>query len=198
MAKTSWQFGKLLNKVLYILIFSCFINQVIAGHHTCDLNWITDHPIDKCAELYEKKIFSLTIAQKQEFEKQFEKIQSDKTLDVVKYEEISYFSNHYPTPLVLFTKLQLEEKLDKDNQDDIKVSYDDVASSKLLMYENTLNVYEIITKMLEKKKDLTSKEENILSVSKQRSLCLGYVLSDLRNNPEKSIAKKIIIDKCYK
>lgn len=80
------------------------------------------------------------------------KIQSDKKLDVVKYEEISYFSNHYPTPLVLFTKLQLEEKLDKDNQDEIKISYDDVASSKLLMYENILNAYQIITRMLEKKR----------------------------------------------
>lgn len=53
---------------------------------------------------------------------------------------------------MLFTKLQLEEKLDKDNQYEIKISYDDVASSKLLMYENILNAYQIITRMLEKKR----------------------------------------------
>lgn len=55
MAKKLWQFWKLPNNVLYVLIFSCFSNQVIAGHHTCDLNWITEHPIDECAEQYEKR-----------------------------------------------------------------------------------------------------------------------------------------------
>ena len=51
--------------------------------------------------------------------------------------------------------------------------------------------------MLEKKGKLETEEKNMLSISKQRTQCLGDVLDDLSQNFEKSVDKKFIIDKCY-
>ena len=62
-------FYKLLSKFIFIFIFNCITSQAMAKSiHECDLNWITDHPIKECTDLYEKKISSLTVTQKQYFE----------------------------------------------------------------------------------------------------------------------------------
>ncbi|OTQ26632.1 hypothetical protein B6D22_00155, partial [Gilliamella apicola] len=58
-------FYKLLSKFLFIFFLNCIASQAIAKNiHECDLNFITDHPIKECTDLYEKKISSLTVTQK--------------------------------------------------------------------------------------------------------------------------------------
>ncbi|WP_334320653.1 hypothetical protein [Gilliamella apicola] len=79
-----------------------------------------------------------------------------------------------------------------------KISFDDVESLVFNKYIRIFQIYKIIIIMLEKKSNLTLSEQNMLQVSKQRSQCLGDILDDLSNNPEKSIEEKVIIDKCYK
>ena len=192
------QFYKLLNKFFLIFIFICIASQAMAKNiHECDLNFITDHPIKECTDLYEKKISSLTVTQKQYFEDQFKKIIDNKLLWGVS-EDLAYLFNYYPTSTVLFTKLQIEEKVDKANKDDTKkVSFDDPGSSEYGDFHFTLQQYKILSYMLEKKGKLETEEKNMLSISKQRIQCLGDILDDLFNNPEKSVDKKFIIDKCY-
>ena len=192
------QFYKLLNKFFLIFIFNCIASQAMAKNiHECDLNFITDHPIKECTDLYEKKISSLTVTQKQYFEDEFKKILNHKVLWVVS-ENLAYLFKDYPTSTVLFTKLQIEEKVDKANKDDTKkVSFDDPASGEYIYFEFTLQQYKILSYMLEKKGKLETEEKNMLSISKQRIQCLGDILDDLFNNPEKSVDKKFIIDKCY-
>ncbi|MBI0096545.1 MULTISPECIES: hypothetical protein [Gilliamella] len=165
--------------------------------HDCDLTWIADHPIKECTDLYEKKISSLTVTQKQYFEDEFKKILNHKVLWVVS-EKLSYLFKDYPTSIVLFTKLQIDEKVDKANKDDTtKVSFGDPVSWVYGNYEFILQQYKILSHMLEKKGKLETEEKNMLSISKQRTQCLGDVLDDLINNPEKSVDRKFIIDKCY-
>ena len=191
-------FYKLLNKFLFIFIFNCITSQAMAKSiHECDLNWITDHPIKECTDLYEKKISSLTETQKQYFEDEFKKILNHKVLWVVS-EKLAYLFKDYPTSTVLFTKLQIDEKVDKANKDDTtKVSFGDPVSWVYGNYEFILQQYKILSHMLEKKGKLETEEKNMLSISKQRIQCLGDVLDDLINNPEKSVDRKFIIDKCY-
>ena len=191
-------FYKLLSKFLFIFFFNCIASQAIAKNiHDCDLNWITDHPIKECTDLYEKKISSLTETQKQYFEDEFKKILNHKVLWVVS-EKLSYLFKDYPTSIVLFTKLQIDEKVDKANKDDTtKVSFGDPVSWVYGNYEFILQQYKILSHMLEKKGKLETEEKNMLSISKQRTQCLGDVLDDLINNPEKSVDRKFIIDKCY-
>ena len=61
-------------------------------------------------------------------------------------------------------------------------------------YIRIFQIYKIIIIMLEKKSNLTLREQNMLQVTKQRSQCLGDILADLSNNPEKSIEEKVIVD----
>ena len=192
------QFYKLLNKFFLIFIFNCIASQAMAKNiHECDLNFITDHPIKECTDLYEKKISSLTVTQKQYFEDEFKKILERNALWGVS-EDLAYLFNYYPTSTVLFTKLQIEEKVDKANKDDTKkVSFDDPASNEYGDFRFVLQQYKILSYMLEKKGKLETEEKNMLSISKQRIQCLGDILHDLFNNPEKSVDKKFIIDKCY-
>ena len=192
------QFYKLLNKFFLIFIFICIASQAMAKNiHECDLNFITDHPIKECTDLYEKKISSLTVTQKQYFEDQFKKIIDNKLLWGVP-EDLAYLFNYYPTSTVLFTKLQISEKVAKANKNDTKkVSFDDPASSEYGDFHFTLQQYKILSYMLEKKGKLETEEKNMLSISKQRIQCLGDILDDLFNNPKKSVDKKFIIDKCY-
>ena len=192
------QFYKLLNKFFLIFIFNCIASQAMAKNiHDCDLNFITDHPIKECTDLYEKKILSLTVTDKQNFENQFKKILGRKVLWGAS-EDLAYLFNNYPTSTVLFTKLQIEEKVDKANKDDTtKVCFDDPASSEYMDFYFTLQQYEMLSYMLEKKGKLETEEKNMLSISKQRIQCLDDILDDLFNNPEKSVDKKFIIDKCY-
>ena len=192
------QFYKLLNKFLFIFFLNCIASQAMAKNiHECDLNFITDHPIKECTDLYEKKISSLTVTQKQYFEDQFKKIIDNKVLWGVP-EDLAYLFNNYPTSTVLFTKLQIEEKVDKANKDDTtKVCFDDPASNEYGDFRFVLQQYKILSYMLEKKGKLETEEKNMLSISKQRTQCLGDVLDDLINNPEKSVDRKFIIDKCY-
>ena len=191
-------FYKLLNKFFLIFIFNCIASQAMAKNiHECDLNFITDHPIKECTDLYEKKISSLTVTQKQNFENQFKKIIDNKLLWGVP-EDLAYLFNNYPTSTVLFTKLQISEKVAKANKDDTtKVNVDDPASSEYIHFQFTLQQYKILSYMLEKKGKLETEEKNMLSISKQRIQCLDDILDDLFNNPEKSVDKKFIIDKCY-
>ena len=192
------QFYKLLNKFFLIFIFNCIASQAMAKNiHDCDFNFITDHPIKECTDLYEKKISSLTVTQKQNFEDQFKKILGRKVLWGAS-EDLAYLFNNYPTSTILFTKLQISEKVAKANKDDTKkVSFDDPASSEYMDFYFTLQQYEMLSYMLEKKGKLETEEKNMLSISKQRIQCLGDILHDLFNNPEKSVDKKFIIDKCY-
>ena len=192
------QFYKLLNKFLFIFFLNCIASQAMAKNiHDCDLTWIADHPIKECTDLYEKKISSLTVTQKQYFEDEFKKILNHKVLWVVS-EKLSYLFKDYPTSIVLFTKLQIDEKVDKANKDDTtKVSFGDPVSWVYGNYEFILQQYKILSHMLEKKGKLETEEKNMLSISKQRTQCLGDVLDDLINNPEKSVDRKFIIDKCY-
>ena len=189
---------KLLNKFLFIFFFNCIASQAIAKNiHDCDLNWITDHPIKECTDLYEKKISSLTETQKQYFEDEFKKILNHKVLWVVS-EKLAYLFKDYPTSTVLFTKLQINEKVDKANKDyTTKVSFGDPVLSVYENYEFILQQYKILSHMLEKQGKLEAEEKSMLSISKQRTQCLGDVLDDLINNPEKSVDRKFIIDKCY-
>ena len=191
-------FYKLLNKFLFIFFLNCIASQAMAKNiHDCDLTWIADHPIKECTDLYEKKISSLTETQKQYFEDEFKKILNHKVLWVVS-EKLSYLFKDYPTSIVLFTKLQIDEKVDKANKDDTtKVSFGDPVSWVYGNYEFILQQYKILSHMLEKKGKLETEEKNMLSISKQRTQCLGDVLDDLINNPEKSVDRKFIIDKCY-
>ena len=191
-------FYKLLNKFLFIFIFNCITSQAMAKSiHECDLNWITDHPIKECTDLYEKKISSLTVTQKQYFEDKFKKILNHKVLGAVPA-DLAYLFKDYPTSTVLFTKLQINEKVDKANKDDTKkVNADDPVSSEYGDFQFILQQYKILSYMLEKKGKLETEEKNMLSISKQRTQCLGDVLDDLINNPEKSVDRKFIIDKCY-
>ena len=191
-------FYKLLSKFLFIFFLNCIASQAMAKNiHDCDFNWITDHPIEECTDLYEKKISSLTVTQKQYFEDEFKKILNHKVLWVVS-EKLSYLFKDYPTSIVLFTKLQIDEKVDKANKDDTtKVSFGDPVSWVYGNYEFILQQYKILSHMLEKKGKLETEEKNMLSISKQRTQCLGDVLDDLINNPEKSVDRKFIIDKCY-
>ena len=191
-------FYKLLSKFIFIFFFNCIASQAMAKNiHECDLNWITDHPIKECTDLYEKKISSITVTQKQYFEDEFKKILNHKVLWVVS-EKLSYLFKNYPTSIVLFTKLQIDEKVDKANKDDTtKVSFGDPVSWVYGNYEFILQQYKILSHMLEKKGKLETEEKNMLSISKQRTQCLGDVLDDLINNPEKSVDRKFIIDKCY-
>ena len=195
-------FYKLLSKFIFIFIFififNCIASQAIAKSiHDCDLNWIADHPIRECTDLYEKKISSLTETQKQYFEDEFKKILNHKVLWVVS-EKLAYLFKDYPTSIVLFTKLQIDEKVDKANKDDTtKVSFGDPVSWVYGNYEFILQQYKILSHMLEKKGKLETEEKNMLSISKQRIQCLGDILDDLSQNFEKSVDKKFIIDKCY-
>ena len=190
---------KLLNKFLFIFFFNCVASQAIAKNiHDCDLNWITNHPIKECSDLYEKKISSLTVKQKQYFEDQFKKILDYEVLWSVS-EDLDYLFNDYPTSTVLFTKLQIEEKVAKAKKDDTtKVNFDDPASNEYTNFRFTLQQYKILSYMLEKKGKLETEEKNMLSISKQRIQCLDDILDDLSNNFEKSVDRKFIIDKCYK
>ena len=191
-------FYKLLSKFIFIFFFNCVVSQAMAKNiHDCDLTWIADHPIKECTDLYEKKISSLTETQKQYFEDEFKKILNHKVLWVVS-EKLAYLFKDYPTSTVLFTKLQIDEKVDKANKDDTtKVSFGDPVSWVYGNYEFILQQYKILSHMLEKKGKLETEEKNMLSISKQRTQCLGDVLDDLINNPEKSVDRKFIIDKCY-
>ena len=191
-------FYKLLNKFLFIFFLNCIASQAMAKNiHDCDLNWITDHPIKECTDLYEKKISSLTVTQKQYFEDKFKKILNYKALWGVS-EDLAYLFKDYPTSTVLFTKLQIDEKVDKANKDDTtKVNADDPVSSEYGDFQFILQQYKILSYMLEKKGKLETEEKNMLSISKQRTQCLGDILDDLIDNPEKSVDRKFIIDKCY-
>ena len=191
-------FYKLLSKFIFIFFFNCVVSQAIAKNiHDCDLTWIADHPIKECTDLYEKKISSLTVTQKQYFEDEFKKILNHKVLWVVS-EKLAYLFKDYPTSIVLFTKLQIDEKVDKANKDDTtKVSFGDPVSWVYGNYEFILQQYKILSHMLEKKGKLETEEKNMLSISKQRTQCLGDVLDDLSQNFEKSVDRKFIIDKCY-
>ena len=191
-------FYKLLSKFIFIFFFNCVVSQAIAKNiHDCDLTWIADHPIKECTDLYEKKISSLTVTQKQYFEDEFKKILDYKALWVVS-EKLTYLFKDYPTSIVLFTKLQIDEKVDKANKDDTtKVSFGDPVSWVYGNYEFILQQYKILSHMLEKKGKLETEEKNMLSISKQRTQCLGDVLDDLSQNFEKSVDRKFIIDKCY-
>ena len=191
-------FYKLLNKFLFIFFLNCIASQAMAKNiHDCDLTWIADHPIKECTDLYEKKISSLTVTQKQYFEDEFKKILNHKVLWVVS-EKLAYLFKDYPTSIVLFTKLQIDEKVDKANKDDTtKVSFGDPVSWVYGNYEFILQQYKILSHMLEKKGKLETEEKNMLSISKQRTQCLGDVLDDLSQNSEKSVDRKFIIDKCY-
>ena len=190
---------KLLSKFLFIFFFNCIASQAIAKNiHDCDLNWITDHPIKECTDLYEKKISSLTVTQKQYFEDKFKKILDEHKVLWVVSEELDYLFKDYPTSTVLFTKLQIEEKVAKANKDDtIKVCFDDPASNEYTKFRFTLKQYKMLSSMLEKKGKLETEEKNMLSISKQRIQCLDDILDDLSQNFEKSVDKKFIIDKCY-
>lgn len=195
-------FYKLLNKFIFIFIFNCIASQAMAKNiHDCDLNWITDHPIKECTDLYEKKISSLTVTQKQYFDDKFNKIVENKNniaLWAVS-DDLAYFFKDYPTSIVLFTKLQIEEKVAKANKyDTTKVNFDDPASNEYTNFRFTLQQYKILSYMLEKKGKLETEEKNMLSISKQRIQCLDDILDDLSNNFEKSVDRKFIIDKCYK
>ena len=195
------QFYKLLNKFFLIFIFNCIASQAMAKNiHDCDFNFITDHPIKECTDLYEKKISSLTVTQKQYFDDKFNKMVENKSniaLWAVS-DDLAYFFKDYPTSIVLFTKLQIEEKVAKENKDDTtQVNFDDPASNEYTNFRFTLQQYKILSYMLEKKGKLETEEKNMLSISKQRIQCLGDILDDLFNNPEKSVDKKFIIDKCY-
>ena len=191
---------KLLIKFLFIFFFNCVASQAIAKNiHDCDLNWITDHPIKECTDLYEKKISSLTVTQKQYFEDKFKKILDEHKVLWVVSEELDYLFKDYPTSTVLFTKLQIEEKVAKANKyDTTKVNFDDPASNEYTNFRFTLQQYKILSYMLEKKGKLETEEKNMLSISKQRIQCLDDILDDLSNNFEKSVDRKFIIDKCYK
>ena len=192
-------FYKLLSKFLFIFFLNCIASQAIAKNiHECDLNFITDHPIKECTDLYEKKISSLTVIQKQNFEDKFKKILDDHKVLWVVYEELAYLFKDYPTSTVLFTKLQINEKVDKANKDDTKkVNADDPVSSEYGDFQFILQQYKILSYMLEKKGKLETEEKNMLSISKQRIQCLDDILDDLSQNFEKSVDKKFIIDKCY-
>ena len=194
-------FYKLLSKFIFIFIFifNCIASQATAKSiHDCDLNWIADHPIKECTDLYEKKISSLTVIQKQNFEDKFKKILDDHKVLWVVYEELAYLFKDYPTSIVLFTKLQINEEIDKANKDDTKkVNADDPVSSEYGDFQFILQQYKILSYMLEKKGKLETEEKNMLSISKQRIQCLGDILDDLSQNFEKSVDKKFIIDKCY-
>ena len=192
-------FYKLLNKFLFIFFLNCIASQAMAKNiHDCDLTWIADHPIKECTDLYEKKISSLTVTQKQYFEDKFKKILDEHKVLWVVSEELDYLFKDYPTSIVLFTKLQIDEKVDKANKDDTtKVSFGDPVSWVYGNYEFILQQYKILSHMLEKKGKLETEEKNMLSISKQRIQCLGDILDDLINNPEKSVDRKFIIDKCY-
>ena len=144
---------KLLSKFLFIFFFNCIASQAMAKNiHECDLTWIADHPIKECTDLYEKKISSLTVTQKQYFEDEFKKILEDHKVLWVVYEELAYLFKDYPTSTVLFTKLQINEKVDKANKDDTKkVNADDPVSSEYGDFQFILQKYQILSYMLEKK-----------------------------------------------
>ena len=129
------------------------------------------------------------------FQKDFEKIKKD-------YPYPEFFIpllRNYPTPEVLFTDIQLSEEDDKKKEyNKTKISSDEVGSLVFNEYKRNFQIYKIIIIMLEKNSNLTLSEQNMLQVSRQRSQCLGDILDDLSNNPEKSVEEKVIIDKCYK
>ena len=189
------QLCKLLNKILIPLLFVFINNQSFANTHSyCNLNLVVSYNIEECANFFEKKISSLSLEQKQSFQKDFEKIKKD-------YPYPEFFIpllRNYPTPEVLFTDIQLSEEDDKKKEyNKTKISSDEVGSLVFNEYKRNFQIYKIIIIMLEKKSNLTLSEQNMLQVSKQRSQCLGDILDDLSNNPEKSVDKKFIIDKCY-
>ena len=189
------QLCKLLNKILIPLLFVFINNQSFANTHSyCNLNLVVSYNIEECANFFEKKISSLSLEQKQSFQKDFEKIKKD-------YPYPEFFIpllRNYPTPEVLFTDIQLSEEDDKKKEyNKTKISSDEVGSLVFNEYKRNFQIYKIIIIMLEKNSNLTLSEQNMLQVSRQRSQCLGDILDDLSNNPEKSVDKKFIIDKCY-
>jgi len=189
------QLCKLLNKILIPLLFVFINNQSFANTHSyCNLNLVVSYDIEECANFFEKKISSLSLEQKQSFQKDFEKIKKD-------YPYPEFFIpllRNYPTPEVLFTDIQLSEEDDKKKEyNKTKISSDEVGSLVFNEYKRNFQIYKIIIIMLEKNSNLTLSEQNMLQVSRQRSQCLGDILDDLSNNPEKSVDKKFIIDKCY-
>ena len=190
------QLYKLLNKTLIPLLLVFINNQSFANTHSyCNLNLVVSYNIEECANFFEEKISSLSLEQKQSFQKDFEKIKKD-------YPYPEFFIpllRNYPTPEVLFTNLQLSEEDDKKKEyNKTKISSDEVGSLVFNEYIRIFQIYKIIIIMLEKNSNLTLSEQNMLQVSKQRSQCLGDILDDLSNNPEKSIEEKVIVDKCYK
>ena len=189
------QLCKLLNKILIPLLFVFINNQSFANTHSyCNLNLVVSYDIEGCANFFEKKISSLSLEQKQSFQKDFEKIKKD-------YPYPEFFIpllRNYPTPEVLFTDIQLSEEDDKKKEyNKTKISSDEVGSLVFNEYKRNFQIYKIIIIMLEKNSNPTLSEQNMLQVSRQRSQCLGDILDDLSNNPEKSVDKKFIIDKCY-
>ena len=189
------QLCKLLNKILIPLLFVFINNQSFANTHSyCNLNLVVSYDIEECANFFEEKISSLSLEQKQSFQKDFEKIKKD-------YPYPEFFIpllRNYPTPEVLFTDIQLSEEDDKKKEyNKTKISSDEVGSLVFNEYKRNFQIYKIIIIMLEKNSNLTLSEQNMLQVSRQRSQCLGDILDDLSNNPEKSVDKKFIIDKCY-
>ena len=190
------QLYKLLNKTLIPLLLVFINNQSFANTHSyCNLNLVVSYNIEECANFFEEKISSLSLEQKQSFQKDFEKIKKD-------YPYPEFFIpllRNYPTPEVLFTDIQLSEEDDKKKEyNKTKISSDEVGSLVFNEYKRNFQIYKIIIIMLEKNSNLTLSEQNMLQVSRQRSQCLGDILDDLSNNPEKSIEEKVIVDKCYK
>ena len=138
---------KLLSKSLFIFFLNCIASQAMPKNiHDCDLTWIADHPIEECTDLYEKKISSLTVTQKQYFEDEFKKILNHKVLGAVSA-DLAYLFKDYPISTVLFTKLQINEKVDKANKDyTTKVSFGDSVLSVYENYEFILQQYKILCK----------------------------------------------------
>lgn len=187
-----------LGRGLFALLLGCFSYQTIASDdgYECNFSWVTDHPTEKCANLFAQKLASLSQEEIARYEKEYQQLKV-KT-DIFSYNDLLYLTSFYPKPEALFVTFQWEEKLYKDQfaNSDEKFSYNGVTGN-YTEYPQKKMGYQILAKMLENQTSLSDSEKKMLTVSKHRAACIDEVQQYFQDNPDLPISVHYISDKCY-
>lgn len=187
----------LVSRGLFALLLGCFSYQTMASKHECNFSWVTDHPTEKCANVFSLKLASLGQEETARYEKEFQQLKVKQ--DAFSYSDLLYLTSYYPKPEVLFTTFQWDEKLYKDKfaNSDEKFSLDDPEAYLYSEYDQKKMGYQIIAKMLENQTSLSDNERHMLATSKQLEACLTEVMQYFGDNPDLPISVHYVSDKCY-
>lgn len=188
---------KLLGNVFFFLLLNGISYQTMASKYECNFSWVTDHPTEKCANVFSQKLASLGQEETARYEKEFQQLKVKQ--DAFSYSDLLYLTSYYPKPEVLFTTFQWDEKLYKDQyaNSDEKFSLDDPEAYLYSEYDQKKMGYQIIAKMLENQTSLSDNERHMLATSKRREACLTEVMQYFQDNPDLPISVHYVSDKCY-